>query len=148
MLSMTDTLLINDLINVCQDGQQFYKQAAKDVENRDIKALFHEMAAIRADIADDLSNKANIIGIDKTERTSVSSKLQRIYSEMQDRLTDYPHFDCIIVLEASEDRALQAFCEEIHQVSSPILASEIAKHLATIQITHDRLKQLKNDSLK
>ena len=145
MLSTTDTHLINDLICVCQDGQQFYRHAAKEVGDNDLKSLFREMAAIRADIADDLTKKAQAIGMDTEEGTSVAGTMRTLYTDIRNQLSDHPNLEYVSKLEASEDKALRTFREDIRKVSSPLLASEIARHLATIQITHDRMKQIKED---
>ena len=145
MLSTTDTHLINDLICVCQDGQQFYRHAAKEVTDSDLKSLFREMAAIRANIADDLTRKAQAIGMDSHGSTSVAGEMRTTYMDIRNQLSDHPNLEYVETLEDSEDKALRSFREDIRKVSSPLLASEIAKHLATIQITHDRMKQIKED---
>jgi uncharacterized protein (TIGR02284 family) len=143
MLGNQDNHLINELIAVCNDGQQFYQRAATQVANNDLKSLFREMATIRAEIADDLSKTVEAEGGSPEKGGSLVGTMRTVYAEVKSQISDDPNYQYVSELEASEEIALRTFRDDIRKIDSPHLASHIAQHLATIQVTHDRMKDIK-----
>ncbi|MGB2222628.1 PA2169 family four-helix-bundle protein [Neptunomonas sp.] len=146
MLANKDNRLVNELIAICHDGQRFYRQAAAEVTDSDLKSLFREMASIRAEIAEDLTKKVEEKGGSPEIGGSLVGKMRTVYTDVSTQLSDDANYHFVIELEASEEVTLNIFRDDIRKVDSPHLANDIARHLATIQVTHDRMKDIK-DSL-
>ncbi|WP_115720398.1 PA2169 family four-helix-bundle protein [Gallaecimonas mangrovi] len=144
MFGTHDSRLVNELIAVCVDGRQFYQYAAKQVDDSDLKSLFRDMAHIRADIVRDLSSKVEDMGEKADHRGTLAGSMQTVYTELRAQLSDDAKFQYVTELEEAENRTLCRFKEGVRELESKPLARDVADCLATIQLTHDRMKAIKD----
>ncbi len=53
-MDANDAEIINDLLAVCYEGEAFYREAVEYTQVQAIQPAFHQMAAIKAEIINDL----------------------------------------------------------------------------------------------
>ncbi len=147
MLDNRDSRLVHELIEICHDGQQFYQHAATEVTDCELKSLFREMANIRTGIVHDLSRQAGVIGGSPDTGGSLVDQMRTVYDDVKSHISDDYHYQCVSALEASEEVALKTFRDDIRKIDSPYIAGHMAEHLATLQVTHDKMKDIKGSLL-
>ncbi|SEF72862.1 PA2169 family four-helix-bundle protein [Marinobacterium lutimaris] len=145
MSGAQDSDLVNELIAVCHDGEGFYRHAAKAVENSELRSLFWEMADSRRQIAEALSDK--VVGRlgEGRDSAALSLRMRRLYAEVEARLARDSDVTYVSELERSEANTLDNFRQSIGSVQSTRLAQELARHLASIQVMHDRMHLIREE---
>lgn len=137
--------LVSELIAVCHDGECFYRQAAESVENSELRSLFWEMANSRRQIAEALSDKPVGAGLEGRHGAALSQRMRRLYAELEARLSRDSDVKYVSELEYNEAHALHNFRQSIVGVKSTGLAQELARHLASIQVMHDRMHLIREE---
>ncbi|TCK09539.1 PA2169 family four-helix-bundle protein [Marinobacterium mangrovicola] len=145
MSGTQDSDLLNELIAVCHDGECFYRHAAKAVENSELRSLFWEMADSRRQIAEALSDKLAGAEGEGRDGTALSQRMRRLYAELEARLSRDSDVRYVSELEHREAHALYNFRQSISSVQNTRLAQELARHLASIQVMHDRMHLIREE---
>jgi uncharacterized protein (TIGR02284 family) len=144
LLGTHDSRLVNDMISVCHDGKEFYKDAAESVENPSLKALFHEMADIRDNIETDLKGRVEAMDEKPDNSGTVTGKLRTVYTNIITEMSDKPDYRYVEQLEEAEDDALHTFRKATRKIEDPALSLRLMRHVEKIQQTHDRMSHLKH----
>ncbi|SEF72972.1 PA2169 family four-helix-bundle protein [Marinobacterium lutimaris] len=147
MLEARDSQVVNELIAVCVDGARFYETAAREVEDSELRILFREMGSTRQTIAEALAHKLKELGYEPDISGTLAGRMKQLYTELRARLADNGDQRYIADLESLEANALHDFKLSTHKVKSTRVAQELANHLATIQLSHDQLRALKQTRL-
>ncbi|WP_370060503.1 ferritin-like domain-containing protein [Neptunomonas phycophila] len=144
MFGTHDSRLVNDMISVCHDGKAFYKDAAKEVNSPQLIALFTEMADIRASIEKDLQSTVSSMGEEPSESGTLIGKMRKTYTDVMSNLSDETDYRYVAQLEEAEDDALETFKESVEKLEDPLLTSRLSSHVDAIQLTHNRMRDLKH----
>ncbi|TCK09535.1 PA2169 family four-helix-bundle protein [Marinobacterium mangrovicola] len=147
MVEARDSQVVNELIAACVDGARFYETAAREVEDSELRLLFREMASTRETIAEALAHKLQELGHEPDVSGTLTGRMKQFYTELRARLAENGDQRYIADLETLEASALNDFKLSTHKVESRRVAQELANHLATIQLSHDQLKALKQTRL-
>ena len=140
-----DTASLNEMIEVLNDGKQFYAQAATEVKRPDLQSLFRRMAATKGDIASQLQVRAQALGEKPAAGGSFSGALQKLYAEVRVKMTSDPDHEYVAQLEEFEDRIKHAF-ESAAASSDDSAVRRIAdKYLSSVEKDHDLMRDLKKN---
>ena len=143
MIGTHDSRLIGELISACHDGEQFYYQAAKAVENSELGSLFLDMAVIRGDIVRDLTEKVQELQDMPVKPKQIVTAMQISYRKLHDQLGAGVDYHYVKRLEQVENDTLEKFKAAIRGCKSCTVAEKIATHLATLQLMRDRMHLLR-----
>jgi uncharacterized protein (TIGR02284 family) len=138
----TESAQLNDLINVLEDGRNFYKEAAEHTDRADLKALFSRMARIKQVIANDLKTKVTFNG-DKPSSGSFAGSVRKAYAEIRTRLASDTDAEYVTQLEEFEDRILKEFREQAGNAKDTEVRSIAIKYLPEVRRDHDEMRGLK-----
>ncbi len=147
MVEASDSQVVNELIAVCVDGARFYEAAAREVEDSELRLLFREMGNTRQTIAEALGHELRELGHEPEISGTLSGRMKQLYTELRARLADNGDQRYIADLETLEANALNDFKLSTHKVKSRRVTQALASHLATIQLSHDQLRALKQTRL-
>lgn len=143
MSTDTDTSTLNDLIDVLEDGRNFYADAATKVERTDLKALFDRMARTKTAIANDLKNKVVFSGKEPSDG-SFAGSIRKTYAELKASLVSDTQAEYVAQLEEFEDRILDEFRDAIEKTEDPEVRAIAAKYMPEVRRDHDEMKALKD----
>lgn len=143
MTTETDTSTLNDLIDVLEDGRNFYADAATKVERGDLKALFERMARTKTAIANDLKNKVVFSGKEPSEG-SFAGSMRKTYADMKASLVKDTQAEYVAQLEEFEDRILHEFRDAIEHTDDTEVRAIAAKYMPEVRRDHDEMKALKD----
>lgn len=139
----TATNILNDMVEVLNDGKKFYREAAQKVARPDLKNLFERMAVTKAAIAADLKGKIIIKGEQPDTNGSISGSLRKAYAEVIAKFSSNPDATYIEQLEAFEDRILHTFKEAAEECKDPAVQAIVQKHMAEVVRDHNDMRNLK-----
>lgn len=139
----SDVWLLNDIIDLCQEGQVFYCQAKESVVDYNLKRIFSQMAAIHTRMLTELvplfcqEKQVPIIF------SQSSNDIKPTYVTGYYAVTHQRTAQAIPVILATELQALTHFKLAVKQANSQQVARQLAEGTAWLQITCDQLTALK-----
>lgn len=142
MSTDTDTSTLNDLINVLEDGRNFYADAATKVDRADLRALFERMARTKTAIVNDLKNKVVFSGEEPSDG-SMGGSIRKAYAELKAKLVSDTEGEYVAQLEEFEDRILKEFREAIEGSDDVEVKNIALKYMPEVRRDHDEMRALK-----
>lgn len=135
---------LNDLIAIARDGQDFYTEAAKKVDDAELSSLFSRIAGVKQDIVRDLSATVSAAGGEPAQHGTVVGSMQEFYGKVRATLGD-KQYGYVAELEESEDRLLKAFTEAASDNDTPAAAREAAQRLLPqVRECHNVMRERKH----
>ena len=140
-----DTASLDEMIEVLNDGKQFYAQAAAEVQRPDLQSLFRRMAATKGDIAAQLQVRAKALGEKPATGGSISGALRKLYAEIRVKLTSDSDHEYVAQLEEFEDRIKHAFESAVASSDDSEVRRIADKYLSSVEKDHDLMQDLKKN---
>lgn len=144
-VSPSDLCQISQVIVVCRDGANFYQFAAAETEDARLKTLFREMAIVRKEVADELSDA--VVGDTTAPQAFAGTFLGALrcwYAKARLAFTQQPMSTLISDLEEQEHHTLSKLKNAVHQTENSEYAKLLSRQLASIQMTHDKMLAIKH----
>lgn len=135
--------VVNDLIEVCKDGETGYAHAAGIVADPKLKTYFQEQSLERARFVKDLKQEAEILGDKPDASGSVAATLHRLWFEAKADLGLGDH-SVLNSVEQGEDRAKQAYEKALQEDLPPDLRSMLQQHAQSVFAAHDYVRDLRD----
>jgi uncharacterized protein (TIGR02284 family) len=136
--------VLEELIEICKDGQKGYLDAAQHVKRSDLKTYFNEKSQERAGFAAELQTELIRLGKpDKKITGSVSGTLRRAWIDTKANLGggDKTILDSV---EAGEDTAKERYRKALSGTLPSDLAEIIRRQAASVQAAHDTVKTFRD----
>ncbi len=140
---MSTTSNLKDLIELLNDGEKFYSEAATKVKIPAYANLFQRMAQQKQAIASDLSARLASHGETAPEGGTLLGSLRKFYADVRASMSSDAESIYVAQLEQTEDRILEAFRDELTQSEDMELRRIAERHYPDIKRTHDEMRDLK-----
>ena len=135
---------LNDLIEICRDGQNGFKEAAENVKNPDLKSFFNECSTERAQFVSDIQLEVRRLGGDPQKTGSTAGALHRVWMDIKGTFTGKDDHSILSECERGEDSAVEAYREAI-KLSLPLTIQQLLeRQFQSVRQTHDRIKQMRD----
>jgi len=138
--------LLNSLIEVCQDGEQGYLTAAKDVENSELASIFQHYAEQRAKFAKELTSEVDRLCGSAVDHGTVSGLIFRGWMNVKSALTGSSAGAVIAACETGEDSAAAAFENAAHTDIPGETRAIIERQGKQIREAHGHMLRLKKEA--
>jgi uncharacterized protein (TIGR02284 family) len=136
---------LNEMIEVLNDGKQFYAEAASELKREDLRALFRRMATHKEQVAGELSKVVASLGEQPASDGTFSGSIRKLYAEVRTKLSSDSDHEFVAQLEEFEDRIKHAF-ERVVAESNDTSARQVAdKYFSSVKKDHDIMRDLKKD---
>jgi uncharacterized protein (TIGR02284 family) len=142
-----DTL--KDLVQLCRDGQNGFRDAAEKITDPTIRAFFHEKSLERGKFVGELDNELHRLGEKDVDTSgSVGGAVHREWMNMKSALGGGDHA-ILAEAERGEDAAKEAYRKAIESknLSQDILPT-ITRQYEMIQRDHDQVKAFRDAAKK
>ncbi|MDC8012488.1 PA2169 family four-helix-bundle protein [Tahibacter soli] len=140
----TTTSKLNDLIELLNDGENFYTEAAAKVKLPAYKNLFLRMATIKRAVSADLASHVAAHGGDVASGGTVFGSLRKMYADVRASMTKDSEAVYVAQLEQTEDRILEAFRDELNDDESLEVRRLAERHYPELKRAHDEMRDLKH----
>ncbi len=146
MLSLQDIIdQLNELIQICKDGEQGYQTAAENVHNTELETMFRGYAKRRADFARELQTEVERLGGEPSQSGNMGAAMHRGWMNFKSSLSGGDPAGLIAACESAEDSALAAYDRAAHTDVTGKTRALIDKQLQQVQEAHTRLARLKGE---
>lgn len=138
--------LLNDLVEVCKDGQEGFKTAAEGIEDSSMKTLFYEFSQQRAQFAGELQNEILRLGGDPENSGSVAGSLHRGWIDIKSAILGKDLQAILNECERGEDSAVSNYKEALDNNLPTNVANIILRQSYAVQQAHERIRNLRDSN--
>jgi len=135
---------LNDLIEICRDGQNGFKEAAENVKSPDLKTFLNQIATERAQFVNQLQLEVRTLGGDPQKSGSATAAMHRAWIDIKGTLTGKDDHSILSECERGEDSAIEAYKDALKLDPPPNIRSTIERQFQSIKLVHDRVKQMRD----
>ena len=142
MENSTAVSTLNDLIQICHDGENGFKLAAGAVKSQHVKALFERFSRQRAEMARELETQVRKLGGSPSTGGSLTGAVHHGWMNIKSLVTGGDEAAIVAEAERGEDAAKAAF-ERALQDPLPAGPRElIEQQAAIVKVAHDEVRAL------
>jgi uncharacterized protein (TIGR02284 family) len=133
---------LNNLIETCRDGEQGFREAAQNLKDPGIKALFNEVSHERARFADELKSEVQRLGGNPEEGGSLAGAAHRGWMNVKGALTGRDDKQIISEAERGEDVAVATYRKALEESLPASVESVVSRQYEHVREAHDRVRDL------
>jgi uncharacterized protein (TIGR02284 family) len=134
---------LNDLIEICKDGEKGFKTAAEGFKDSELKTQCLKYAQQRGQFAGDLQNEVQeLLGGTPEQTGSVAGALHRGWIDIKSAVMKGDDNSIISEVERGEDEAKEAYEKALKGYLPPNLAGMIQRQYVEVKAVHDRFSAL------
>jgi uncharacterized protein (TIGR02284 family) len=138
---------IDDLIQICRDGQEGFRTAAENTDDAQFRQIFSKYSQQRAQFAGELQSAAHSLGESKPENdSSVVGTLHRGWIDLKGAIAGKDPHAILSECERGEDSAVESYKKALELEWPADLRTLVQRQSAAVQSAHDEVKALR-DSL-
>jgi uncharacterized protein (TIGR02284 family) len=137
---------LNNLIEVCRDGENGFRTAAENVKDEELKRFFVHCSDHRAQFASELQAEVKALGGDPVRHGSAAAMIHRGWINIKSVVSSGSDHAIISECERGEDAAKAAYQEVLKQNLPPNVMPVVKHQFTEIKLTHDRIRDLERRS--
>ena len=135
--------VLEDLIQLCNDGAHGYKTAAEDVDNLEYKTLFNAYSQQRTQFSAELEREANLLGRDPDAGESLLGTLHRGWINIKSAFTSGGTAAILDECQRGDKAALEGY-EKALQSALPVNVEGIVRRqYSAIQEAYNKVSTFK-----
>lgn len=135
--------VLNNLIETCKDGENGFREAAQEIRNPELKALFLDFANQRGQYAVELQQRVSQLGQTPENTGSVAASLHRRWIDLKSSLTGKSDQAVIDECERGEDIALESYRNALASDLPSDLRTLVERQFSGVKAAHDKVRDLK-----
>jgi uncharacterized protein (TIGR02284 family) len=135
---------LNELIEICRDGQEGFKTAAEGVERSELKTMFYEYSQQRAQFVGELQDLVRQQGGDPENTGHVAATLHRAWIDIKSVVTGKDEGAILNECERGEDYAKDAYKRALEANLPGGVSEVIQRQSAAVMEAHDKVKAMRN----
>ncbi|MGC4004777.1 MAG: PA2169 family four-helix-bundle protein [Pirellulales bacterium] len=145
---MTDTkdtaAQLNNLIEICKDGEEGFKQAADNVKCQDLRSTLMECSRQRAEFASALQSQVARFGQTPEKGGSMLGSMHRGWINLKTAFTTNDDQAVINECERGEDSAVAAYVDAMKKELPTDVQSLVSRQYQTVKATHDKIRDIRD----
>jgi uncharacterized protein (TIGR02284 family) len=138
--------VLNNLIEICKDGQLGFKEAAEGIEDSSIKNLLLQYSQQRAQFSGELQNEVNHLGGNPETSGSVAGAMHRGWFNIKSAVTGKDTHAILAECERGEDSAVSTYRKALEKPLPANIADIVRRQYVAIQEAHNRMKSLRDST--
>jgi uncharacterized protein (TIGR02284 family) len=135
--------VLNNLIQVAQDGREGFAEAAEYAQDAGLKATFLVSSGDCAEAVRELQLAVQTLGSEPVERGSVAGAAHRGWIKLRTRLEDN-NLAVLEEVERGEDHAEAVYARALKTRLPPEVKAIVERHRQGVLRNHDRIRDLRN----
>jgi uncharacterized protein (TIGR02284 family) len=141
----TDTIkVLNDLIDVCEDGRKGFETAAESVKDVRYKDLFRRNSRERARLVTELQAEVQRLGGKPDDSGTAAGTLHRGWINLRTAVTSKDERAVLEECERGEDHAVKVFRDALAKPLPETARVLVARQAADVQRAHDSMRSLRD----
>ena len=143
MLNNEDVVsILNDLSQTCEDGEKGFKEAAKGLQDAEIRALFLQLGEEREELATELQEEVSRLGGKAEETGTVAGSVHRGWINLKSAITGKNDAAIIAEAERGEDIAKNNYEKALKANLPPDTRQLVENQYERVCASHDQVRDL------
>lgn len=138
--------ILEDLIEINNDGNHGYKTAADDIDNPAYKSLFYTYAQQRAQFAAELEREAQLLGRDPDAGESILGAIHRGWINIKSAFTSGGSEAILAECETGDKAALDTYKKALAESLPANIKTMVSTQYQAIQDAYNKVKSFKGIS--
>lgn len=135
---------LNDLIQICKDGEEGFRTCAEHTTDSTLRSYFNNRAQSCAASAAELQSQVLLFGEEAETSSSFSGTLHRGWVNFRAMISGRDDEAILDECERGEDAALRAYRDALQRDLPPNVRSIVLRQYEGAQKNHDEVKALRN----
>ena len=136
--------VVENLIEICRDGEKGYKDAASHAKRTDLKTFFTEQGAQRARFADELQLELSKLGKpEKKESGTVGGAMHRAWIDTKVAVGGGDK-TILESVEKGEDSAKENYQKALNGALPANVLEIVRRQASSVMNAHDRVRDLRD----
>lgn len=136
---------LNDLIQICADGEKGFAEAAEHVDDASLKLELTDYSLQRHDFAADLQSLVQASGEEPSHGGDFKGTLHRAWLDVKAAFSSHDAAAVLAECERGEDAALKAYRQALEKdLIDPVTRDLVSRQFVDVKATHDRVKELRD----
>jgi uncharacterized protein (TIGR02284 family) len=131
--------VLENLIQVCNDGSHGYRTAAEDVDNPEYKTLFHAYSQQRNQFATELEREGSLLGRDTDAGESILSALHRGWINIKSAFTSGGTEAILTECRNGDKAALEAYENALEKSLPANIEVIVRRQYNSIREAYDKI---------
>ena len=144
MKTATTIDTLNDLIEICKDGQDGFRDASENVQSQELKTLFSTYSLQRSKFAGDLQQHVTSLGTEPEKSSSITSAVHRGWIDLKSAFTKGSDHAILAECERGEDHAVAAYRDALEGELPVYILSDISEQATAVQAAHNDIRDRRN----
>lgn len=136
--------LLNELIEICKDGEKGFREASEDTDIGYYQILFQEYARQRSQFASALQQEVRKLGGNPDRKGSVVGTIHRGWMNLRSSVNQKTNELVIRECERGEETALKNYKKALNADLPENLKTLLQTQYQTIRHTHSRIKAMED----
>lgn len=134
---------LNDLIDVCMDGENGYRKAAEDVKDPELNSMFLRFSLQRSEFAGELQSAVADLGVKPETSGTTRAALHRGWIDVKSAVTDRNSKAIIDECETGDDVAKETYERVLKEGNlTGTLRSMVLRQYEQVKAAHDNIRAL------
>ncbi len=116
--------ILNNLIEICRDGNRGYKHASEHIEHDDLETIFYRLSQQRALFEAELRDDVRQLGGTPEDGGTLSGSIHRFYLDVKAMFTGHDTEGIIEACKTGEKTAIEAYEKAIASDDLPAFIKE------------------------
>jgi uncharacterized protein (TIGR02284 family) len=118
VMNPNDAEIINDLLAVCYEGEAFYREAVEYTQVQAMQPVFHQMAAIKAEIINDLKPCISAVDLNHQRNVMLIYGIQQSYKSIKAELAGGDERQAVARIQVLEQCVLNLMQDALEKVKT------------------------------
>lgn len=137
--------VINDLIEICRDGQEGFRLAAENITNPNLRATFNRYSLQRASFVGELQQELHDMGEhDPENESSTLGTLHRSWINLKAAISGKDPHSILAECERGEDAALRQYEKTLAESLPHSLRGVVERQYFEVREAHNQVKKLRD----
>lgn len=144
--TLTDETIdkLQKLIRANIDSYNGFHEAAEELDDAQLSALFKKMGDERSAMASELQQHVEFNGKEAEDDGSVAAKTHRIWINIRGKLNGGDPHVILIEAERGEDHIKEAYEEVLKETSGSAMNDVLLSQYAKVKAGHDKIRDLRD----
>jgi uncharacterized protein (TIGR02284 family) len=134
--------ILNNLIEVCRNGQDGFKMAAENVHDSEFRRLFHILSQQRAQFVSELQAEVHRLGGSPTDSSRAAGLLHRGWTKLKAAMARGEAGNVIAECQREEEAAVDSYHEALKNGLPLDVEYVVKRQCMDIQDAYDRIRIL------
>ena len=133
---------LNQLIQICKDGESGFRTSAEAVGDGNLGRLFQSYSLQRSELAAELQVEVRRLAQDPVDAGHATAAAHRAWMDLKGKMTGTDDAAVIAEAERGEDLAVKAYEEVLQRDLPSDIRTVVERQLVEIRQAHDHIRSL------